>query len=157
MQTKIERPVFEVTDDLRKRFNSKVLETSECHIWRGAVNRSGYGAFKFDGRKVDSHVFAWRLANDGKAVPVGKLVKHRCDCRLCVNPEHLELGTPSENRTDSIVRNGQIHGTKLSEDAAIAIRAQYESGVSIESLAECFEVSKRTIRSVIKRESWKHV
>ena len=28
------------------------------------------------------------------------VVRHRCHNRLCVNPEHLELGTQADNKRD---------------------------------------------------------
>ena len=33
-------------------------------------------------------------------IPVGKLVRHLCHVKLCVNPDHLALGTAKANARD---------------------------------------------------------
>ena len=47
------------------------------------------------------------------------IVCHTCDNKLCVNPEHLYLGTYKDNLTDAYVRGVRkkrpinlVHGTK---------------------------------------------
>ena len=35
----------------------------------------------------------------------GKVVRHKCDEPKCVNPEHLELGTPKDNMDDRTKRD----------------------------------------------------
>lgn len=43
------------------------------------------------------------------------LVLHRCDVRLCVNPDHLDLGTQQKNVDDMIAR-GRAAQPKSGED-----------------------------------------
>jgi hypothetical protein len=158
MQTKIERPPFEVTPELRERFEAKCLKLEDsCWVWRGAVNPSGYGAFKFDRAKHDAHVFSWRMAHHGIAVPVGKLVKHRCDLRLCVNPDHLEIGTSSENVSESYERQGLENGNaKLTAVDVRLIRRLFAGGTNKTDLARQFEVSRKTISDIVTGRSWRH-
>lgn len=43
-------------------------------------------------------LIAWAVAGD---IPRrGLVVRHKCDNRLCINPEHLEVGTQSANLRD---------------------------------------------------------
>ena len=43
-------------------------------------------------------LIAWALAGD---IPRhGLVVRHKCDNRLCINPDHLEVGTQSANLVD---------------------------------------------------------
>lgn len=43
-------------------------------------------------------LIAWALAGD---IPRrGLVVRHKCDNRLCIHPEHLEIGTQSANLVD---------------------------------------------------------
>jgi len=144
-----------------------ISASSGCRIWTGAVQRNGYGAFKIDGHKIDAHVASWRIANGGIAVPLGQLVMHKCDCRMCVNPEHLQIGTASENmkqanqdgRGDDFISLGERHyKAKLTEALVRELRSEYATGnISGRKLADKHGLVYATVKSVLQRKSWKHV
>ena len=73
----------------------------ECEIWQGAMDRTGYGARKYKGRKIGAHVAAWIEANG--PVPPRHDIAHLCGVRACVNPNHLRPMTRSDHmRFDGI-------------------------------------------------------
>lgn len=88
----------------QERFWSKVdvKSESDCWNWKKAIDTPGYGAFKINKKKMNSHRVAWILTHGD--IPNGLLVCHKCDNRLCCNPSHLFLGTYTDNNRDMITK-----------------------------------------------------
>lgn len=85
------------------------------------------------------------------------LVMHSCDNPSCVNPQHLSLGTHSDNAKDMINkgRGNSLRGLrnprcKLSDDDIKSIISRRNSGELCRHLALEFGVSGKTI-SVVSR------
>src|SRR3990167_1660574 len=77
-----------------------VTETG-CVIWLGNDDGNGrYGRFKISGRTRSAHRFAWELIHG--PIPQGMNVLHKCDVSMCVNSNHLFLGTQKDNMIDCI-------------------------------------------------------
>jgi hypothetical protein len=74
-----------------------------CWLWMGAPTNKGYGQTTFMGKK---NVFVHRASyflHKGE-IPAGMCVLHHCDTPACINPDHLYLGTKSDNSLDCVRR-----------------------------------------------------
>ena len=98
---------------LEERFWSKVSKDSTgCWLWTGCVsgNCLKYGTLRKNGLPTKAHRVSWELHFG--AIPAGLLVCHRCDVPVCVNPEHLFLGTTKDNIRDMIAKRRHISNKK---------------------------------------------
>jgi hypothetical protein len=72
------------------RFVDRSADTM-CWHWKGNVRRSGYGRFD----NAPAHRFAYELLIG--PIPLGLQLDHLCRNTGCVNPQHLEPVTGTEN------------------------------------------------------------
>lgn len=80
--------------------------TSECIEWTGPKWSQGrYGMDRIDGKSMGAHRAAWIRTNG--PIPEGMVVCHKCDNGLCVNVDHLFLGSLKDNMQDC-VRKGRL-------------------------------------------------
>lgn len=77
-----------------------------CWEWPGAVTATGYGKCEIEHTTITIHRLSFFLMKGD--IPTGLFVCHTCDNRLCVNPEHLFLGTNTDNMRDMCRKGRQV-------------------------------------------------
>ncbi len=122
------------------------------------VNSDGYPVFGNNGKtvRISRHIYEECFG----PIEEGKVIRHKCDNRLCINPEHLEVGTRYENNMDRDMRDRTAKGqtitcAKLTEEQVVQILNT--DHLSYMGLAIKYGVSKGTIQRIKERKTWKHV
>jgi hypothetical protein len=160
-------------DPLRERFWAKVgddgpvpphrPELGPCQEWAEYRDDHGYGRFVLArGDFRVAQIVSYALTKG--RVPPGMYVCHHCDNPPCVRPDHLFLGTATDNALDSVTK-GRAHrargvdnaSARLDEDAVRFIRATPPYYGRNRELGRKFGVSDTAIRRVLTGRTWRHV
>lgn len=146
-------------------FWQHVQKTDSCWIWIGTVTQSGHGVIvsRKLGKRTGAHRISWELHYG--SIPEGIVVCHNCpggDNPSCVNPEHLFLGTQSDNMADAknkkrAPRGSHHHASKFDESQIQLIYDLSHAGKSHREIAKELGVTHMTIGRILRGQSWQHV
>lgn len=126
------------------------VNSSGCWIWTGRQNAQGYGSAAHDGLKMTAHRLSYEYFNG--PIPQGLVVRHKCDVRLCVNPDHLDIGTRADNNRDTSVRD-RTGNAKLTNADVVDIRWVHGLGASGAAIARAYNVTSTTISQIVNNQS----
>lgn len=157
--------------DLKQRLleRRRIDPDTGCWLWDGSLDSKGYGQIKVGGRRGK----LWRVHRLAAVVFLGfdgdsaVQVLHKCDTPACFNPDHLFLGTISDNVRDMYVkgrrsyqgyaRGEKVGGSKLTPDLVLEIRRRLSLGETQRSIAKAFGIHQTTVRDIKSRHIWAHV
>lgn len=164
-------------DNVREIILSRidVDDATGCWNWTGAISSNGYGHMQWQNKTLSTHRLSYECFVG--PIPDGKSVCHSCDNRKCLNPEHLWIGTHSDNMSDMVIkgraavgdrniarrhpeiRRGSKNGrSKLNSDIVRSARELYvKGGITYRELAERYGVALQVMYRAVKGISWRHV
>jgi hypothetical protein len=95
--------------------NISVDENTGCWVWQLAIRTDGYGktgriTLGNDRRDFLAHRLSWILFRGD--ILNDLCVLHKCDNKPCVNPDHLFLGTRTDNAADRDAKGRTVNGMK---------------------------------------------
>jgi hypothetical protein len=119
-----------------------------CKIWDGYIWSNGrYGMDKINGKSMGAHRAEWIRKNGD--IPDGLVVCHKCDNGLCVNVNHLFLGSLKDNMQDCLSKkrlsNGNQKGennnnSKLSNNDYLRIKKDRKNGMTYSQLKYKYKI-----------------
>lgn len=135
------------TESDHLRFSNKInreVGSNGCHEWIGSKSKKGYGYFHHKGKTKKAYRISYELFYG--PIPSGLHVCHICDNPSCVNPEHLFLGTNTDNYQDKIKKNRQYRPPKkFTQQELLYIRSYPRYWGSLSALAKEFNCSTSTM------------
>ena len=141
---------------------NRVEDEDSCWEWMGGKYERGYGAFMIhrDGRKrnTGAHRFSYELAYG--PIPAGMFVCHRCDNPPCVRPDHLFLGTNTDNVRDMVSKKRENHAGEhngravLTAEGVRVIKDRLRAGEAARPIAADYGVSRETINAIRRGKAW---
>ncbi len=148
---------------IEKRFDTKVAAIGVgCWLWTAGRAKCGYGILSVGSRSNESRatIYAHRISWEIHCGPIpdGLQVLHHCDIPLCVNPEHLFLGTQADNMADMASKGRSAHGelsggAKLRDEEIFEIRSLARAE-SQREIARRFGVNQSTISRIVNFKNW---
>ncbi len=134
---------------------------NKCWEWQAALQGQGlyrYGAVWWKGKQRNAHTVAFEIANN-TSIPRGMVVRHIvCRNPRCINPNHLALGTHTDNMrdkiTDGTMPQGENHPkAKLTDTERSYIVKMLKLGAKGSDLAIQFNITESAISYHKYRES----
>ena len=152
---------------LARIFNRIIINPdTNCWNWQGTVNLQGYATMGINRKTRLVHRVLYQLL--GNTIPSKMLLCHHCDNPKCVNPNHLFVGTQSDNMKDSFNKGrikppiislyGEKNGMcKLTQDQVLEIRSLSSRGLSYSVIASKFHISPSHAGHIITGSRWQYL
>lgn len=139
---------------------------SECINFAGSKSERGYGIKRINKKTYKAHRLAYC---EFMGIPIesisGLVIRHKCDNRLCVNPDHLEPGSQADNMRDMAIRKRQVDRkgeqnprSKVTQKQVDNIRNEYVKGSSTKGLlfiSTKYGISQNQASQIIRGICWK--
>ena len=132
----------------------------KCWLWTGQQTHSKYGQINSRFTRILAHRLSWMIYRG--PIPEHLDVLHECDVKICVNPDHLKLGTDQENANDVGNHGKRVNGerictAKLTTEKVLEMRHKFANGVSQKLLRREYGLTNGQVSKIVRGLAWKHV
>ena len=127
-----------------------IKEDDNCWPWKGTTSQ-GYGQFSGNGVNMSAHRYSYLLKYKSipKIIgPTKMFVRHICGNNMCVNPNHLIIGSQRNNAADYYSIDN-YKNLIFSQEEVVSIRRLREHGKTYRDIGKLCGHSEGTIRRVI--------
>ena len=132
--------------------DNSTKDPNGCWIWNGAITSRGYGAIWHNKTSASAHRLSYQAFKNSSAT--GLYVCHTCDTPSCVNPEHLFLGTGTDNQNDSY-QKGRNSNAKLSNEKIDCMRRLVSLRITYSQIAKILNITPSLI-TYWKKKGFNH-
>ena len=129
------------------------------------ATRTGYPNLHRGGCTQNAHRYVYQLLKG--EIPPGQVVRHTCDNKLCINPDHLILGTPQDNVNNYIERQynvdefkkkvreakGEDMAYKFKKDKREEIIEAYKNGMKVNDIIKTLDISRGMLYNILRKEN----
>lgn len=142
-----------------------VIKKNSCWGWQGSKNIHGYGEIRIHRKHMNASRASW-IAYKGE-IPKGMYVLHNCpngDNRECCNPDHLFLGTHTDNMHDMIKkgRSNFLKGDdcpwkKINSNIVLDVLDCLKKGISTTEISKKHNITIDYISDIKRGHRWGHI
>lgn len=146
----------------KKKIEFEINKSTGCYTCTSHFPDSkGYPRVYEEKRRIGLHRHIYQECFG--EIPEDMVVRHKCDNRMCINPEHLEIGTIADNNNDKMIRGrhkyishkGEKHWkSKLTKEQILEIRKDNRMHKDI---AKDYNVARQTITNIKNNITWKNL
>jgi hypothetical protein len=144
----------------RKKLDFKIDDNGCFVITSHKKTGGGYGYMYLNGKHHRIHRLVYEECFG--ELQEGLVIRHKCDNRICINPEHLETGSNKDNSMDAVSRKRNAFGSrngraKITEEQAKEIKNLLQNGLTVTSVMLRMNLSRKIVRSIKEGKTWRHV
>ena len=149
-------------NDIDRFLSSCYIESSTgCWIWIKTINENGRAKFSLKRKMIYASRFSYWIYKG--PFDLSLFVCHTCDNGLCVNPDHLWLGTQLDNMKDMSNKNRSLKGSKnptavLTETIVKnMINDIINLNINFNSLCLNYNIGETTVKNILYGRTWQHI
>jgi hypothetical protein len=145
-----------------RTIKERLLDGSEyqsngCWIWKMNCRNGGYGTLKVDGMVIAAHRLSAEVWIADRILEKHEIVCHKCDNKLCINPDHLFIGTNRDNTLNMIRKGRRKAPVMRTMEEKKEIKRLLSIGTSYGDIRKIHNVDWCTLSRVANDYLWKSI